>query len=138
MDVLAVFVVGLIITIILFVVFREIVCWYWKINETVELLKDIRNLLQNSQNNGGAILQSIPNIASNSLVENSNNKDNESENSGLDNAVGYSYMTATEWICICGTHNALNKNQKKQYCSNCLKNRDYVLKEFDKNKVKAI
>lgn len=34
-----------------FVVFREVVCWYWKINEAVELLREIRDSLQ--RNNAG-------------------------------------------------------------------------------------
>lgn len=30
----------------IFLVCREVVCWYWKINKTVELLTEIRDLLQ--------------------------------------------------------------------------------------------
>ena len=43
---------GLIIILgILFLVFlalRELFCWYWKINETISLLKEIRDLLHKS------------------------------------------------------------------------------------------
>ncbi len=35
----------LVIAIIVFLVFREVVCWYWKINKTVDLLTEIRDLL---------------------------------------------------------------------------------------------
>lgn len=35
-----------IVSIFLFFVFREILCWYWKINEAVSLLKEIRDLLK--------------------------------------------------------------------------------------------
>lgn len=38
--------IGLLIVIIFFLVCREIMCWYWKINETVKLLTGIRESLQ--------------------------------------------------------------------------------------------
>ena len=34
------------ISIVGFFVFRELLCWYWKINEAVSLLKEIRDLLK--------------------------------------------------------------------------------------------
>ena len=34
--------------IIVLLIFREIVCWYWKINHSVALLTEIRDLLRNS------------------------------------------------------------------------------------------
>jgi hypothetical protein len=34
-------VVTLVIVIVIFLVFREVVCWYWKINRVVELLESI-------------------------------------------------------------------------------------------------
>jgi lysine/ornithine N-monooxygenase len=34
-----------IITIVITLIFREIVCWYWKINEMLSVLKQIRDLL---------------------------------------------------------------------------------------------
>jgi len=33
-------------SIVLFFVFREVLCWYWKINEAVSVLKEIRDLLK--------------------------------------------------------------------------------------------
>ena len=33
--------------VVLFLVFREVVCWYWKINVRIELLTEIRDLLKN-------------------------------------------------------------------------------------------
>lgn len=43
----------------IFIVCREINCWYWKINERIELLKDIKNILQqqNESNNHEEIPQ---------------------------------------------------------------------------------
>ena len=32
----------LIITILIFLIFRELVCWYWKLNRIVSALEDIR------------------------------------------------------------------------------------------------
>ncbi len=34
------------ILIVLFLVFRELVCWYWKINQNIALLTEIRDLLR--------------------------------------------------------------------------------------------
>ena len=38
------------IVIVVFIALREGVCWYWKINERIALLEEIRNLL--AKNNG--------------------------------------------------------------------------------------
>lgn len=38
-------VVFVLIAIIISLVFREVICWYWKINRNVELLIEIRDLL---------------------------------------------------------------------------------------------
>jgi len=37
----------LVVALIIFLVFRELVCWYFKINKTVELLEEIRDSLKN-------------------------------------------------------------------------------------------
>lgn len=37
----------LIITIVIFLICRELVCWYWKVNQSVALLTEIRDLLKN-------------------------------------------------------------------------------------------
>ena len=44
-NVAGIVVVSIVILVILFLVFRELFCWYWKINERVALLIEIRNLL---------------------------------------------------------------------------------------------
>lgn len=36
----------LLITLIFFLIFREVVCWYWKVNEAVATLGEIRDLLR--------------------------------------------------------------------------------------------
>lgn len=38
--------ISLVIAIIIFLVCREFFCWYWKINQRVELLKAIKSLLE--------------------------------------------------------------------------------------------
>ena len=45
---LASLLIPLIIIIIIFIICRELVCWYWKINETLAVLKEIRDLLKRS------------------------------------------------------------------------------------------
>ena len=39
-------IVTLLVLFLIFIVCREIVCWYWKMNETVKLLKQIRDELK--------------------------------------------------------------------------------------------
>lgn len=34
------------VSVLLFFILRELFCWYWKINESIELQKDIKNLLE--------------------------------------------------------------------------------------------
>ncbi len=42
---LFVWIVILAITMAIFIVLREFWCWYWKINERIQLLKDIKGLM---------------------------------------------------------------------------------------------
>ncbi len=45
-----IFIILFVVSIIIFIVMREFWCWYWKINERIELLKDISEKLgQNIQ-----------------------------------------------------------------------------------------
>jgi hypothetical protein len=37
------------IIVVLFLLFREVVCWYWKINRRLEMLTEIRDLLKAQQ-----------------------------------------------------------------------------------------
>jgi hypothetical protein len=39
------FVIVLVISILLFMAFREVLCWYWKINDTVKNLSEINDKL---------------------------------------------------------------------------------------------
>ena len=36
---------GLAVFLVIFIICRELVCWYWKINKSVALLTEIRDLL---------------------------------------------------------------------------------------------
>ena len=42
---LAAIVIGLAIVLVVFLLVREVLCWYWKINKTISLLTEIRDLL---------------------------------------------------------------------------------------------
>lgn len=44
-DVFGNLLLGLSVLFVLFIIFREILCWYWKVNEVVGLLKEIRDKL---------------------------------------------------------------------------------------------
>jgi hypothetical protein len=45
-------IVTLVIVVAIFLVFREVVCWYWKINRVVELLESIDATLRNRDRTG--------------------------------------------------------------------------------------
>jgi hypothetical protein len=45
-------VVALAILVVVFLVFREVVCWYWKINRVVELLESIDATLRSRNRTG--------------------------------------------------------------------------------------
>jgi hypothetical protein len=38
--------IGLSVLVLIFLICREIVCWYWKINESIAVLKEIRDQLR--------------------------------------------------------------------------------------------
>ena len=44
----------LVIVLVVFLVCREIVCWYWKINKSIALLTEIRDLLANGARIGSS------------------------------------------------------------------------------------
>ena len=46
----------------------------------------------------------------------------------------YAYCTKTQWVCVCGTANALDKSKVVQLCANCRRNRNFVLKHYSKSK----
>jgi hypothetical protein len=45
--------IGLCVFIIIFLILREINCWYWKINQSIALLTEIRDLLIKQSNSNG-------------------------------------------------------------------------------------
>jgi len=42
----------------------------------------------------------------------------------------YAYATDKQWVCVCGTINQLFREKAIQNCSNCHRNRDYVLERY--------
>jgi len=48
-DIIPVILLVLVIIFVLFLIGRELVCWYWKINESLAVLKEIRDLLAAQQ-----------------------------------------------------------------------------------------
>jgi hypothetical protein len=45
-------------------------------------------------------------------------------------AVNFASKSETEWLCVCGTANQLDKGKRTQNCSRCNRNRDYCLEHF--------
>jgi len=123
-----------VITVVLFLLLREIFCWYWKINERVSLLKEIRDTLQVSQRAGGDVTssQAILKDSEASTQEFSDAELHNLKKAAGDDAITTPYTTETEWICVCGTHNRLDKSKKIQNCSNCGRSRNFVLSEYGK------
>ncbi|WP_456324103.1 hypothetical protein [Desulfonauticus submarinus] len=54
-----------------------------------------------------------------------------------EDAVNFAYVTETEWICVCGTHNPLDKAKEIQNCSRCHRNRDFTLEHYGRPGEKA-
>jgi hypothetical protein len=55
-DVVGYIVLALIILIALFLILREVNCWYWKINRRIDLMEEQNNLLKKVlQNYGGTV-----------------------------------------------------------------------------------
>ena len=48
-------------------------------------------------------------------------------------ARNFAYATDKEWICICGTHNLLDRSMDIQNCSKCIRNRNFTLENYGKN-----
>lgn len=62
-------VVPLIIILVVFIICREIVCWYWKINEALSVLKEIRDLLRKTSSS-----------SSNTIINDKFNEESETRN----------------------------------------------------------
>lgn len=43
---------------------------------------------------------------------------------------GSAYVSGDEWVCVCGTGNPLDWDQEYQNCSECHRNRDFVLEKY--------
>jgi hypothetical protein len=44
---------------VLFLIFREVVCWYWKINQRVQLLEEMKGLFTQIRNKVGAEVKQV-------------------------------------------------------------------------------
>lgn len=66
-------IVGLIIVFVIFLIFREFFCWYWKINQRVAILNEIRDLLKSGADDGTvpeeAIVQEMNAISPENMTE---------------------------------------------------------------------
>lgn len=65
MSTLTVIIVAVIAFIIIFLLLRELNCWYWKINERISLMEEQNNLLRKlflgSASNGEVVLENLTN-----------------------------------------------------------------------------
>jgi hypothetical protein len=44
-------IIGILVVLVIFFICRELVCWYWKINESITLLTEIRDALVSASKN---------------------------------------------------------------------------------------
>ena len=50
MEPVGIFLIGLLIFLVVFLIIRELLCWYWKLNHIVGLLEDIKLSLEKKEN----------------------------------------------------------------------------------------
>ena len=140
-----IFLIILVVIVVIFLIFREVICWYWKINEVVVLLTDIRRLLLTTQKDEGRLIGSqfkkeATQTATNNFEPSKSalleDELQELKSYAGEDAVTIPYATHNEWICVCGTHNPLDRSKQNQNCSNCRRNRDFILSEYRKKEMK--
>src|SRR6056297_289607 len=98
---------------VIFLILREVMCWYWKINESISLLKEIRDLLKNNQKLSNVDNKNIKNAMKSDNIIKSNLSESElTELKGIagNDAVTFASADGTEWTCVCGTKNPQNFN----------------------------
>jgi hypothetical protein len=128
--------IGLIIIIVIFLICREIICWYWKINQRVlleeNILKELKNI-SSLLNNTSRIEPLRENKIETAIDVEKPSDDDLSKLKELsgDDAVAYAFATSSVWMCVCGTQNPLNVRQ----CTNCNRYQDYVLKNYQKENI---
>lgn len=55
-------IIGLCVMFLVFLICRELMCWYWKQNEIVVLLKDIKGLLQKGEGVEPAVVEAVAKV----------------------------------------------------------------------------
>lgn len=116
MEIFSLSLISFVVILIIFLLCRELNCWYWKINEKLSLLEEIRDLLKGDNvTKDNRELKAIKELAG-------------------EDALTFPYTTKNEWVCVCGTHHPLNKykHEYDEICSSCGRNRDNVFKQFKK------
>lgn len=130
-DVIGVAFIGLILTVAIFLIFREILCWYWKINQRTTLeeniLKELR-IISGLLNNTPKIDREIKIEPLSDIEKPSDDDLSRLKKLSGDDAVTYASVTESSWTCVCGTQNSLNMNR----CSNCGRFKDYILKNYQR------
>ena len=81
-DFIASLLISLLVILVVFLILREVVCWYWKINETLSVLKEIRDLLksnpsavqQNSSNSPNVVAkkEEVPRLTEQEMYDKGN------------------------------------------------------------------
>lgn len=125
----------LFILLIITLICREIICWYFKINELVSLLKEIRD----SSKRNDAIRDSVLNnndppkdFPRKKVKGMSDEELNELRKTAGDDAVTFAYSNGEVWLCVCGVKNDLDINSRDQFCINCGRGRNVVLENFQR------
>lgn len=86
-EIIGSIVVGLVILIVFFLVCREIVCWYWKINITVKLMEEQNQLLRKIVSSNSDIKRALTKSSGESIARSDSENNTETSSS----------MVSDEW-----------------------------------------
>lgn len=129
-DALLIGLVVLLIAIFIILLIREITCWYFKINERVELLKRIATALDLQNRPVPAMIPADPPPILSKPVEFEPAPDPdelEKLKAATDgNAIRFASASDKSWYCICGKLNPIEAAR----CGRCERYQDFVLQHY--------
>jgi hypothetical protein len=131
-DLISSLLIALLVIFVIFLILREAVCWYWKINERISLLKEIRDLLKNRD-----IDNSIGNVSSETSYESDDSQYEEviSEEEILEelaNGDGMSELPPTDSEIV-DVDNIEQQSNTDRFADEYEKTREVIVSEVSKN-----
>ncbi len=125
---------------LIFLILREVWCWYWKINERSATLLRIadgldalnKNLSRFAVDTAKKEADDILNAPAETfrVVPITDEELRRIQKREGKDVRGYAYREGNTWTCICGTRNLFDKQNEFQLCMACERNRERVLDAF--------